>query len=167
MWITSCTVSVIAVATVDRRSHCIIGKQYIKVKMKVDHFILVLNLEKNSVVILSGLMFHQGEGGDEDLVTKRELDQHLLLMMATVGLLLKRELHPLVVYVVYQDIQRDHVLLPNRRSIIYVNCNVNGVYIMESKSHIVCKTFDQHLHDYSRKDMLFVILLYGLALAFK
>ena len=137
MWITSCTVSVTAVATVDRRSHCVIGKQYIKVKIKVDHFILVLNLEKNSVVILSGLMFHQV--GDEDLVTKRELDQHLLLMMTTVGLLLKRELHPLVVYVVYQDIQRDRVLLPNRRSIMYVNCNVTRVYIMESKSHIVCK----------------------------
>ena len=137
MWITSCTVSVTAVATVDRRSHCVIGKQYIKVKIKVDHFILVLNLEKNSVVILSGLMFHQV--GDEDLVSKRELDQHLLLMMATVGLLLKKERHPLVVYVVYQDIQRDRVLLPNRRSIMYVNCNVNRVYIMESKSHIVCK----------------------------
>ena len=126
MWITSCTVSITATATVDRRSHCVVGKQYIKVKIKVDHFILVLNLEKNSVVFLSGLMFHQG--GDEDLVTKRELDQHLLLMMATVGLLLKRELHPLVVYVVYQDIQRDHVLLPNSRLLIYVEYNVSLYY---------------------------------------
>ena len=99
MWITSCTVSIIGVATVDRRSHCIVGKQYIRVKIKVDHFILVLNLEKSSVVFLSGLMFHQG--GDKGLVTKQELDQHLLLVMVTMGLLLKRELHPLVVYVVY------------------------------------------------------------------
>ena len=109
MWIASCTVSITAVATVGKRSHCVIGKQYIKVKIKVDHFILVLNLKKSSVGFLSGLMFHWG--GDEGLVTKRELDQYLLLIVGTVGLLLKREFHPLVVYVVDQDIQtRGHVL---------------------------------------------------------
>ena len=93
MWITSCTVSIIAVATVAKRSHCVIGKQYINVKIMVDHFILVLNLKKSSVIFLSGLMFHWG--GGEGLVTKRELDQYLLLIVGTVALLLKRELHPL------------------------------------------------------------------------
>ena len=68
MWIASCTVSITAVATVGKRSHCVIGKQYIKVKIKVDHFILVLNLEKSSVIFLSGLMFHWG--GDKGLVRK-------------------------------------------------------------------------------------------------
>lgn len=80
---------------------------------KAGYFVLALNPERNSVVILSGQM-HQVE---EDLVegpvkvmeglVKLELDLHQMLIW--IILLLKEELHPLVVFAMHQVTQRELV----------------------------------------------------------